>query len=123
MKFMKNKQVLPIPFLILILAGLVSLFSIVATRRSPASTVRDDSLQMQTVEQERMAAIYFRILSWLSDVTPRAAEPVKANPQPAPISPAGKTPRRQERLNRVELCAFHPAHILAAIKCRARNLD
>ena len=60
MKFMKNKQVLPIPFLILILAGLVSLFSIVATRRSPASTVRDDSLQMQTVEQERMAAIYFR---------------------------------------------------------------
>jgi len=120
---MKNKQILPIPFLILILAGLVSLFSIVATRRSPASTVRDDSLQMQTVEQERMAAIYFRVLSWLSDVTPRAAEHVKADPQPAHVPPAGKTPRHQERLSSVKLCTFHSAQNLAANKYHARNLD
>ncbi|HXW15122.1 MAG TPA: hypothetical protein VEN79_11485 [Terriglobia bacterium] len=120
---MKNKQVLPIPFMILILAGVVSLFSIAATRKSPGSAVKDDSLQMQTVEQERMAAIYFRILSWLADVTPRAAEPVKANPQPAPVLPAGKTPRRGERRGRVELCALHSAQSLAASKYRARNLN
>ena len=91
---MKNKRALPIPFLILILAGVVSLFSILADRGSRASMVKDDSLQMQTVEQERMAAIYFRILSWLSDLTPRAAEPAKANPQPAPGPQVVKAPRR-----------------------------
>ena len=120
---MKNKQVLPIPFLILILAGVVSVFSIAATRKSPVSMVKDDSLQMQTVEQERMAAIYFRILSWLSDVTPRATEPVKANPQPAPVPPVGRTPRRRERRSSVELCTFHSAQSLAASICRAGNLD
>jgi hypothetical protein len=95
---MKNKRNLPIPFLVLTLAGMVSLFSILATRSSRAGMVREDSLQMQTVEQERMAALYFRILSWLSDVTPRATEPVKATPEPAPcraaewIAPSRKPP-------------------------------
>jgi len=120
---MKNKQLLPIPFLILILAGVVSLFSLAATRKSPSSITRDDSLQMQTIEQERMAAIYFRILSWLSDFTPRPAEPVKANPQPAPVPPAGKTPRRRERRGSFELCTFHPLQSLVASKCRASNLN
>lgn len=120
---MKNKQVLPIPFLILILAGVVSLFSIAATRKSPVGMIKGDSLQMQTVEQERMAAIYFRILSWLSDVTPRPTEPVKANPQPAPVPPVGNTPRRRERRSRFVLCTFHSAQSLTANKCRASNLD
>jgi hypothetical protein len=120
---MKNKQVLPIPFLILILAGVVSLFSIAATRKSRVGMTKDDPLQMQTVEQERVAAIYFRILSWLSDVTPRPAGPVKANPQPAPVPPVGKTPRRRERRSSVELCTFHSTQSLTASKRRASNLD
>ena len=70
---MKNKGVLPIPFLILILAGVVSLFSILAGRGAKASMVKDDSLQMQTVEQERIAEFYFRTLSWLSDVIPQGS--------------------------------------------------
>ena len=120
---MKNKRNLPIPFLVLIMAGMVSLFSILATRSSPAGMVREDSLQMQTVEQERMAALYFRILSWLSDVTPRATEPVKANPQPAPVPHVEKKPRRHERQGSVELCTFPSAQNLAASKRRTRNVN
>jgi hypothetical protein len=103
---MKNKSGLPIPFLILILAGVVSLFSILSDHVSQAGKVRDDSVQMQTVEQERLAAFYFHILSWLSQITPRSAEPVKAHPQPAPVPQIIKAPRRREHPGRVELCTF-----------------
>ncbi|HMD86681.1 MAG TPA: hypothetical protein VKO18_18490 [Terriglobia bacterium] len=118
---MQNKRFLPIPFLILILAGVVSLCSIVADRGSRASMVRNDSLQMQTVEQERMAEFYFRILSWLSEVIPRAAEPVKASPQPAPMPQTTRTPRRREHPGRIELCTLRSVQSLAASKLRARN--
>jgi len=120
---MQNKRFLPIPFLILILAGVVSLFSIVADRSSRASTVRSDSLQMQSVEQERMAELYFHILSWLSDVIPRGADPVKANPQPAPVPPSTTAPRRRAHPGRIELCALRSGQILAVSKLRARTSD
>ncbi len=120
---MQNKRFLPLPFLILILAGVVSLFSIVADRGSRASIVRNDSLQMQTVEQERMAEFYFRILSWLSGVIPRAAEPVKASPQPAPVPQCTTAPRRRVHPARIELCTFHSGLTLAANKLRARTSD
>lgn len=120
---MKNKRVLPIPFLILILAGVVSLFSIAADRGSRAGMVRDDSLQMQTVEQERMAAFYFRILSWLSDLTPRAAEPAKANPQPAHVPQSTKAPRRRARQGRIELCTLRSGKNLPAGKTSARTFN
>jgi len=120
---MKNKQGLPIPFLILILAGVVSLFSILADRGPRASMVRDDSLQMQTIEQERMAAIYFRILSWLSNLTPRATQPAKANPQPASTPQGIKAPRRRERPGRLELCMLHSAQNVAGGKRRVCNFN
>jgi len=120
---MKKTRGLPIPFLILILAGVVSLFSIAADRSSPANMVRDDSLQMQTVEQERMAAFYFRILSWLSDVTPREAEPAKANPQPAHVPQSTKAPRRRARQGRIDLCALRSGKNLAASKTGARTFN
>jgi hypothetical protein len=110
---MKNKPGLPIPFLILILAGVVSLFSILADHVGPAGMVREDSVQMQTVEQERLAGFYFHILSWLSQITPRAAEPVKAHPQPAPVPQVIKSPRRRERPGRIELCTFTSVQNLA----------
>jgi len=120
---MTNKPVLPIPFLILILAGIVSLFSILADRSSKAGVVRHDSLQIQTVEQERMAAIYFRILSWLSELTPRASAPAKINPQPSPAPPNIKVRRRQQGPGRVEFCAFHSWRNPAAEPHRAHNLN
>ena len=80
---MKKWQGLPIPFLILILAGAVSLASIFSGRNSGASTVKDDSLQMQTVEQERMAALYFRILSWFSGIAAQPKEPGVTAPTPS----------------------------------------
>ena len=120
---MKPKQSLPIPFLILILAGVVSLYSIVASHLSGAAVAQDSSLQMQTVEQERVAAIYFRILSWLSDVTHRNAEPVQAKPQPAAAPQAAKGPRHPECKVNVALCAFRYAHDLALGKSHARSLN
>ncbi len=120
---MQNKRVLPIPFLILILAGVVSLFSIVADRASGASTVRNDSLQVQTVEQERMAAFYFRILSLLSDVIPRAAEPVKASPQPAPIPQSTRAPRGHEHQGRIKLCALPSGQNLVSSNRRIRHIN
>jgi hypothetical protein len=78
---------------------------------------------MQTIEQERMAEFYFRILSWLSDVTPRASEPAKANPQPAPVPQVIKAPLRRERQGRIELCTFPSGKNLSASKPRARNFN
>jgi hypothetical protein len=120
---MKPKQSLPIPFLILILAGVVSLYSIIAGRVSGAATVQDNSLQMQTVEQERVAEIYFQVLSWLSDVTHRTAEPVQAKPQPAAEPQVAKGPRHRECKVNVALCAFRYAHDLALGKSYARSLN
>jgi hypothetical protein len=122
-KVMKNKRGLPIPFLILILAGAVSGFSILADHGSRGGRVRDDSLQMQTVEQERMAAFYFRILSWLSDVTPRAAEPAKADPQPVRLPQPTKAPQRRQRQGRTELCTLPSGQNLAASKRGASSLN
>ena len=122
-RVMKPKQSLPIPFVILILAAVVSMYSLVAGRASGAPVVQDNSLQMQTVEQERVAAIYFRILSWLSDVTHRNAEPVQAKPQPAAAPQAAKGPRRSECKASVALCAFRYAHDLALGKSHARSLN
>jgi hypothetical protein len=120
---MKNKRTLPIPFLILILAGVVSLFSIFADRGSRASVVRNDSLQMQTVEQERMAAVYFRILSWLSDVTPRTPEPAEAGSQPSPAQQVVTAPPRPLRQGSIELCTLRSRRKLAASKPRAHSLN
>jgi hypothetical protein len=120
---MKHKRTLPIPFLILILAGVVSLYSSIAGRVSGAATVQDNSLQMQTVEQERVAAIYFRILSWLSDVTHRNSERVQAKPQSA-AEPrvTRRLPRRQCQAS-IVLCAFRYAHDLASGKSRPASLN
>lgn len=118
-----NRGLLPIPFLILILAGVVSLFSILTDRGSRASMVRDDSLQMQTIEQEHMAEFYFRILSWLSDLTPRSTHPVKANPQPPPTPQIIKSPQRHERPGRIELCRLPFVQILAASKHRVCSIN
>jgi hypothetical protein len=114
---MKPKQNLPIPFLILILAAVVSIYSLAAGRASGAATVQDNSLQMQTVEQERVAAIYFEVLSWLSDVTNRNAEPPAAEPQVA------KGPRHRECKVNFAFCAFHYAHDLALGKSHARSMN
>jgi hypothetical protein len=61
------------------------------------------------------------MLSWLSDVTPRATEPAKAHPQPPPQ--VVDAPRRPERRGRIELCTFPSGRSLAATKLRARNLN
>jgi len=118
---MKKQRGLPIPFLVLILAGVVSAFSILMDGGSRAGKTGDHSLQIQTVEQERMAAIYFRVLSWLSSVTPRATEPPRADPQPAPVLKPTMTPPRRQRPGRIELCTFHSRRDSPADKLRTQT--
>lgn len=88
---MQKKRVPSLPFLVLILAGLVSLVGIFAERNSRAKMAKEDPIKMQIVEQERIAALYFRILSWLSDVAPKRSAPAKAAPQLPRVSQAVKT--------------------------------
>lgn len=120
---MSTHRSLPIPFVVLILAGIVSLFSLIADRGSRASTVRDDSIRMQTVEQERMADFYFRILSWLSDLTPRTAKPAKNHPQSVPAPHVVKSPRQHVRQGRVEFCLYRYAENLVALKLCDHRLN
>lgn len=100
---MKSIRELPVPFLIVIAAGLVSLFSLVATSRARPNVTNHNSEQMQTVEQEHIAAIYFRVLSWLSDVTPRPAEAARMSTN------ANSAPHRQnarQHTRTIKLCSF-----------------
>jgi hypothetical protein len=120
---MKNTQAVPIPFAILIVAGVVSLFSLVADRRSRAGIVTDNSLQMQTVEQERVAAFYFRVLSWVSDLTSRSAAPAKPIVRRTQPPQSTKTPLRHNGQCRVELCALRSGKNPSAAKQRMQNIN
>jgi hypothetical protein len=112
---MRNKTLLPVPFLILILAGVISLFSVATVRPSAARPNRADALRIQTVEQEKMAALYFRALSWLSDLTAWTAQPAaKSAPVSTPAKPTVKTPQPPRCLGHLEFCAFQTGHRLAA---------
>jgi len=103
---MSIKGVLPVPFLILILAAVVSLFSVIADRAPQAAVGEKDSLQIQTVEQERMAAAYFRVMAWLSDVMPQAGKPAKTISPSVPTPSLTKASSRCEGRGRIELCTF-----------------
>ena len=120
---MKPRRVLPIPFLILILAGIVAAASLLAGRNSAASVRPNDSLQIQTVEQERMVAMYFRVLSWLTDVAEHESSPKQTAPQRATVTPAAKAPQSAWRPVQVSLCAFRSARDFAAGRIRAHLMN
>jgi len=118
---MQKKRVPPLPFLVLILAGVVSLVSIITERSSRATMAKEDPLKVQTVEQERTAALYFRILSWLSDVAPKGSAPPKAAPQPPRVSQAVKTWHAPAGRGKVELCVLPAEPTVGGVKRLARN--
>lgn len=100
---MKSIREVPVPFLIVIAAGLVSVFSLIATSRTRPTVTNHDSVQVQTVEQEHIAAIYFRVLSWLSDVTPQPVEAAGKSTK------AASAPYRQNALQHtrtLKLCGY-----------------
>jgi len=120
---MKLKGVLPVPFLILILAGIASIFNVFADRAPRVAVTGGNSLQMQTVEQERMVDSYFRVLSWLSDVIPRAANPAKVNPSSGPAPQPLKASPPCGRQGRVELCAFPSSKSVAVYQRRVPSMN
>jgi hypothetical protein len=118
---MQKNRVPPLPFLVLFLAGVVSLVSIFTERNSPAKMAKEDPLKVQTVEQERMAALYFRILSWLSDLASKGSAPPKAAPQSPRVSQAVKTWHAPAGRGKVELCTLPAEPAVVGVKCLARN--
>lgn len=113
---MQKNRLPPLPFLILLLAGLVGLIAVLAGRLSPAPMTKEDTLQVQTVEQERMAAIYFRILSWLADVTPKGSPASGTAAQPPRAAAVGKASEGPAAHAKVQLCTLSGEHEVARVK-------
>lgn len=119
---MKDRRALPIPFLILILAGLVSLVGLFTSHRARASARDDDAVQVQTVEQERMVAMYFRVSSWLAGVTaPREAAPAHVNRPVTSLSRVAGAAGNPVPPGRIELCTMRLAHNADAKHRRCLN--
>src|SRR5690349_17718349 len=78
---MQHKRSLPIPFIILILAGVVAFGTLIARWSSGTVMARDAPPELQSVEQERIALGYLRVLTWFSDLTQHTAAPPPAIPQ------------------------------------------
>ena len=102
---MQKKRFAPLaPFLAV--AGIVALSFTLGGRSAPATK---EPAQIQTVEQERMAATYFRVLTFLSEVMPKRTsvrpqpEPAKGNPLASPAS--------------IELCRYWTGHDQPVDKC------
>jgi hypothetical protein len=116
---MKKLRALPIPFLILILAGVVSLFSVFTGPGTPASGAQVSSLQAQAVQQQRAATVYFRVLSWLSDVTaPRDPQPGSTVDAPMSARHAVKITHGVACPSRIEFCSLHLAQTIPARRHR-----
>ena len=112
---MQQKRSLPVPFVILILAGVVALGTLVAQWSSGTVMARDASPELQSVEQERIAMGYLRVLTWLSDLTQHTAEPTPITPQHMVAQPREKQSEQANRRIHVALCALRSARNLAAM--------
>jgi len=110
------------PFLILILAGVMSLVSLVTDRMTGASASRSDLLTIQNVEQERMAEFYFRVLSWLSGLKPQAAAPSNTSPKSPAERKVVKSPQRGDRRGKIEFCSYSSS-LRAISKSGRHDLD
>lgn len=108
--------------MILILAGIVAAYSLLAGRSSAASMGADD-LQIQTVEQERMVTTYFRVLSWLSAVSEHETFPKPTAPQRAAAMPGATIPQSTWRPVKISLCAFRSARDFATSRIRSHLLN
>lgn len=104
---MKKQRSLPIPFLVFILAAVLSIFTSLADGGSRTGNGGNNSLQMQTIEQEQMATMYIRFMSWLSSVRLHPADAAKAGPQPASAPVVSARRRAAGATTAIRLCAYH----------------
>ena len=98
--------------ILLAAAGAAILFFFLTPRHVPATR---GTAQLQTVEQERMAAVYFRVLSFLSSVMPES-HAVSSDPAPS-------KPNCVSAPARVELCNSWTGHDKPAENCRRNTLS
>lgn len=107
---MRKIRLPPLPFLVLLVSGVVVPIAILAGRLSPAPMNKEDSLRVQMVEQERLASIYFRILSWLAHLTPATHPASETAPQRSPAPQVGKTSPGSRLHSKIELCTPSGEH-------------
>jgi len=112
--YMQKRRLPSLSILFLTLISL-SLFAFLTKRSAPASR---ETIQVQTVEQERMAALYFRVLSFLSDVLPKKTT---ATPPASPRSEVKKTGITPAARGKMELCTFVAEHDNNGNKCSTQN--
>jgi hypothetical protein len=118
---MQMKRSLPLPFLVLILAGALLTVSFFAGRRSRARTAQEYPSGTQTVGQERMAALYFRVLSWLCDVAPKGSASSSAAQELSRVSQALQPGHALADQGKVDLSALPAEPAVVGANRVARN--
>jgi hypothetical protein len=82
---------LPLPLAILLISVILALISLLGEGMSRGSSLAKAPQLTQTVDEPQAAAVYFRVMSWLSRILPGpVAVPKITNPGP-PSTAAGKT--------------------------------
>jgi hypothetical protein len=95
---------LPLPLAILLFSVILSLVSLLGEGMSRGSSLAKATQLTQAVDEPQAAAIYFRVISWLSRILPGpVAVPKIANPAP-PSSEAGKTSVVGKSAPKPQLC-------------------
>lgn len=97
---------LPIPVLMLALAGALTLFSVVAEHLPSTAAAAQGGQRTQAAEVQPAALTYFRVMDWLAQFMPGGPGKTAAAPKAAPsarlIDRSGKTPSTP-----VRLCSLH----------------
>ena len=96
-----RKSRLPLPFLIMAL-GLALLLVKLSEDRTVQASGRDSTTvtmnqPVQSVEQQKAAAAYFRIMSWLSAIAPKNSQPARPqvnDPTAVSVDPPKACPQK-----------------------------
>ncbi len=95
-----RKSRLPLPFLIMALGLALLLVKFLEDKtvhaRAHDSTTVTTNQPVQSVEQQKVAAVYFRIMSWLSAIAPKNPQPARPqvnDPAAVSVDPSNGGPR------------------------------
>ncbi len=103
---MKKHRSLPIPFLVVILAAVLSVITSLADGGSRTGNAVENPLQVQTIEQERMATMYLRFMSWLSSIKNHSEDTAKADPPSVPAPKDAISHHAGVRRAALRMCSY-----------------
>jgi hypothetical protein len=96
---------LPTPIVILALTALLSLVSAFGGRAQRSDSAERLDPAVQTVEGQQAAAIYFRVMSWLSRFVPNEKAPAAAAPAVSAATEASQSTAVSGRAAQPQPCA------------------